>query len=114
MSGGDDADTFWFAALSDSGVTEATRDVIIDFEAGDRIQLSYLDANTTNGAINDAFSFIGTDVAFSGAPGQLRAVLTSDGQIVEGDVNGDGKADFSILLLDPAHSYTLTQADFVL
>jgi Ca2+-binding RTX toxin-like protein len=114
LTGGADADTFHFVSLTDSGTTNVVRDVITDFEAGDRIDLSRIDANLTNGATDDAFAFIGNGVAFTGVAGQLRAYLTTDGQIVEGDVNGDGKADFSIELLDPSHAYTLTQADFVL
>lgn len=114
LVGGLDADVFMFAATSDSGVTEATRDTITDFESGDRIDLLKIDANTTNGAADDAFAFIGTGVAFSGAAGQLRAVSYADGWIVEGDVNGDARADFSIAVIDKQHTYTLAQADFVL
>lgn len=36
------------------------------------------------------------------------------GDVLEGDVNGDGKADFSIQIDDPAHSRALTSADFIL
>jgi hypothetical protein len=35
-------------------------------------------------------------------------------QIVEGDVNGDGKADFSIELTTTAATLQLTAADFLL
>ena len=91
--------------------TETTRDYILDFESGDRIDLSKIDANTKNGTADDAFALIGTDVAFAGVPPASCAAMTSaNGQIVEGDVNGDGKADFSIALFDPTHSYSLTQA----
>jgi hypothetical protein len=35
--------------------------------------------------------------------------------MIEGDVNGDGKADLSIELYDPDHSIVLTQnLDFIL
>jgi hypothetical protein len=114
LIGGADADTFCFVSLSDSGISDTTRDIVADFEAGDRVDLSRIDSNIANGATDDAFAFIGTDLAFTGVAGQLRAYLTADGQIVEGDVDGDGHADFSIELLDPAHAYTLTNTDFVL
>jgi len=43
-----------------------------------------------------------------------RAYWTATGQIIEGDVNGDAKADFSIEIKDPTHAITLTSADFIL
>jgi hypothetical protein len=63
-----------------------------------------------------ADTFVGTNVptGFSGNPGELHAYWTATGQIVEGDVNGDKKADFSIELQDPLHAITLTSADFIL
>jgi hypothetical protein len=36
------------------------------------------------------------------------------GYLIEGDVHGDGKADFSIEIVNPTHSITLTSADFTL
>jgi hypothetical protein len=44
----------------------------------------------------------------------LHAFWTAIGQIVEGDVNGDKKPDFSIAIQDPTHAITLTSASFVL
>jgi Ca2+-binding RTX toxin-like protein len=117
LTGGLDADTFAYNALSDSGITAATRDVIIDFQHGDVIDLHLIDANTKNGAgTNDAFTFVGTNIptGFSGSPGELHAYWTLTGQIVEGDVNGDKKADFSIELQDPLHHILLTSTDFFL
>ena len=59
-----------------------------------------------------------TNVLFSGVAGQLRSYWTASGHIIEGDVNGDAKADFSIELIDPTHAITLTGvgagADFLL
>jgi hypothetical protein len=112
--GGTGADDFIFLALNESGVTKATRDSIVDFESGvDDIVLTLIDANIVNGSVmNDAFSWMGTNVNFSGVAGQLRAYWTPNGQIIEGDVNGDRKADFSIELLDPTHSIVLMGTDF--
>ena len=51
---------------------------------------------------------------FIGTPGQLRVYWNATGQIVEGDVNGDKKADFSIEVADPTHSIVLTGDDVLL
>jgi hypothetical protein len=79
----------------------------------DKIDFSPIDANGTNGAINDAFTFIGNQ-AFGGVAGQLRVYDTADAQIIEGDVNGDGVADFAIEVAKNPFTLTLTAADFVL
>jgi hypothetical protein len=113
LTGDAGADFFQFAAVSDSGLTIFTSDMIMDFESGlDRIDLSAIDAIAKNGSGNDAFTFIG-DQAFSYAAGQLRVSSYADGLIVEADVNGDAKADFTIALYEPA-TPTLTAADFLL
>jgi hypothetical protein len=114
LTGGPGGDGFIYAALSDSGITAATRDLVADFEQGiDGIVLQIIDANTTNAAgTNDAFNFIGTNTPFTGSAGQLHAFWTAIGQMVEGDVNGDAKADFSIEIKDPTHAITLTGASF--
>jgi Ca2+-binding RTX toxin-like protein len=116
LIGGPDADVFQFLATSDSGITAATRDLIADFQDGiDIIDLHFIDANKTNAAgTKDAFTFIGTNVPFTGTAGQLHAFWSAIGQIIEGDVNGDAKADFSIEIADPTILITLTSADFIL
>lgn len=102
LFGGDGADTFVYTATSDSGVTAATRDTIFDFATGtDKVDLSAIDANVTLFG-DQAFTFIGAN-AFSKTPGELRETLISAadpsraGVLMSGDVNGDGKADFSIM-----------------
>src|SRR3712207_5967789 len=47
LVGGSGDDRFVFRYRSESGSTVSTRDVITDFARGDRVDLSYLDANTT-------------------------------------------------------------------
>jgi Ca2+-binding RTX toxin-like protein len=87
------------------------RDTIMDFSAaeGDRIGLSLIDANSLTAA-NEAFKFIGTG-AFSHKAGELRYSVVNGGVLVEGDVNGDGIADLSILV---ANASSLTAKDFIL
>jgi serralysin len=106
-----DLDLFVFSALSDSTVTKAGRDVISDYEDGvDKIDLIPIDA--ISGPGNNAFSFIGTNVAFTGNAGDLRVMQNASGAIIQGDVNGDKKADFAIDVLDPNHAIVWSSADF--
>ena len=108
LFGGDGNDVFVFNAVSDSGVTGATRDTIKDFTAGDKIDLSAIDA--VSGGGDNAFHFIEAH-AFSHTAGELRSYASGANTIVAGDVNGDGKADFSILLTG---AHTLAATDFLL
>ncbi len=103
MTGGLGADDFDFNALNEMGKTAATRDVIVDFVVrSDDIDLSTLDASIRKGG-NQAFAFIGTQ-KFHKVAGELHVLkinaagTANDKTIVEGDTNGDGKADFQIEL----------------
>ncbi|SIS59398.1 M10 family metallopeptidase [Phaeovulum vinaykumarii] len=107
LVGGTGADTFVFGATSESTVGAA--DVIRDFVRGvDRISLTGIDANTTV-AGDQAFTMIGA-AAFSAA-GQLRSYISGSNTIVLGDVDGDGTADFSVILTG---SLSLAASDFLL
>ncbi len=99
--GGDD--TFAYLAATHSAIL--TSDHITDFAAGDLIDLSIVDANSRVVG-TQAFNFIGS-AAFSNVAGELRAVAG----LIQGDVNGDGKADFQIIL---DNNYIATGADFLL
>jgi Ca2+-binding RTX toxin-like protein len=108
MTGGPGRDRFDF-----DSVGEIQRDLILDFSgsrrSGDKIDLSTIDARSGT-AKNDAFTFVGSN-AFAKA-GDLRAVNVGGGKYeVSGDVTGDGRADFTIIVYstDP-----LTSSDFVL
>jgi hypothetical protein len=104
LTGGTESDIFGYSSTKDSGTTKATRDVITDFEDGtNRIDLARIDANTKL-ANDQAFNFIGTDVHFTGHRGELLAHSIANGFLIEGDVNGDKKADFTIEVVDPDHS----------
>jgi Ca2+-binding RTX toxin-like protein len=101
LDGGIDADTFYYTALSDSR-RGALRDVIRNFSAADEINLSAIDARK-GGAADDDFTFIGA-AKFHDKKGELhyvkvdRAGTLNDVTLVQGDVNGDGKADIEIEL----------------
>jgi Ca2+-binding RTX toxin-like protein len=105
LTGGAGSDQFVFA-----DVESAAGDSISDFAAGDLIDLSRIDAN---GAIADdgVFDFIGT-AAFGGIAGQLRATAIGGDWLVEGDIDGDGAADFGILVTTAG--FGLAASDFML
>ncbi|MCV3765658.1 Calx-beta domain-containing protein [Rhizobium sp. TRM95796] len=96
LNGGDGKDLFLFKSVKDSTTGASGRDSILDFsrKEGDRIDLSAIDANSKTGA-DDDFMFIGAK-DFSKTAGELRFEKKSGDAFVYGDVNGDGRADFSL------------------
>lgn len=113
LSGGDGRDVFDFDAISHS---RTVSDLILDFVRGqDRIDLSTIDA-VTGVAGNQAFRFI-ADRDFGSRAGELRIVAVDRAgagngiTLVQGDVNGDGRADFSIALTG---LHALSTSDFYL
>jgi Ca2+-binding RTX toxin-like protein len=110
LAGGGGADVFRYLAASDS--TSSAMDRILDFAAGtDKIDLSRIDADSA-AAGDQAFSFIGSN-AFSEAAGQLRAYQDGAGWFVEGDTDGNGSADF-VLMLSLDGPTPLSGSDFAL
>jgi Ca2+-binding RTX toxin-like protein len=111
MIGGHGADIYVFADIADFGGFGSQADRIADFNQvqGDRIQLSGVDANATV-AGDQAFAFIGT-AGFSKSPGELRYHNGATATFVYGDIEGDGAADFSIIL---GGHHTLAASDFIL
>ncbi|HMN84534.1 MAG TPA: autotransporter-associated beta strand repeat-containing protein, partial [Bauldia sp.] len=103
MWGNGGADTFVFRSLAEVGGSlygrggAAPPDQIFGFVRGeDRIDLAKLDASTAQGIQN--FTFIGKQ-GFHGEAGELR--YTAGGAktvVLQGDVNGDGRPDFSIVV----------------
>ena len=86
----------------------AGRDQIVDFLIGsDKIDLEQIDA--VQGGGDNAFNFIGT-AAFQNA-GDLRAVAAGNNTLVSGDIDGNGVADFQIVVRG---SMTLSATNFVL
>ena len=75
----------------------------------DQINLSLIDANIKK-AGDQAFTYIG-DAAFTHHRGELHEIQLANKTLVEGDTNGDGKADFQIEVTGHLH---LVKAAFIL
>lgn len=111
LTGGGGKDVFVYSAANESLVA-AKHDRIKDFAVGvDKIDLSAIDADAiTKG--NNAFTFLATvNEAFSGKAGELHFTDTGGVTMVEGDITGDGQADFQIEL---GAGLALGIGDFVL
>jgi Ca2+-binding RTX toxin-like protein len=115
LLGGSGNDSFHYKALAETTVALSGRDTITDFSRGsDHIWLDF-DARPST-QTDDMFAFIGTR-AFSGSAGELRTSLLEDSSgalfnRVEGDINGDARADFAMSVY--ANGSLLTASDFFL
>jgi serralysin len=114
LSGGGGADIFRFDSTADSN--EASRDHILDFMPGvDKIDLSRIDANSLE-AGNQAFTYREghNGAPFSGAAGELMLDhLGGTDWLLRGDTDGDGFADFVLLITAPP-TVPLGVNDFIL
>lgn len=108
-------DTFVFRDIAES-VVGAGRDVI-DWFADDWIDLRQIDANT-NRTGNQAFTLIAGD--FTGTAGELRVEFVPGADrdtqynLVSGDIDGDGLADFEIEVHMQVITHTLSASEFFL
>jgi Ca2+-binding RTX toxin-like protein len=111
LTGNGGADTFRYQDVAESN--SGSMDHILDFTPGtDKIDLSRIDANTAV-AGDQAFTWIGSN-GFSGTAGELRAEnLNNMGWFLEGDTDGDGFADF-VVMLTLQGSVPLSSGDFIL
>ncbi|MEO7179174.1 MAG: calcium-binding protein, partial [Allosphingosinicella sp.] len=108
MTGGSGSDVFRIGGWESGLGGEA--DLIADFvQCSDLIDLSGMDSNIWQSG-RQAFTFIGSS-AFSASPGELRFSTGSGETWVEGDLDGDGVADFAIQI---AGEVPLTPGDFIL
>jgi Ca2+-binding RTX toxin-like protein len=110
LRGGQGGDSFYFNSIKDSGKTAATRDHILDFtHPSDHIDLSSIDANSKAHGVQH-FKFIKAQ-HFHHKPGELHYLKSGGNVVVEGDVNGDGKSDFSFQL---DHKTSVASTDLIL
>lgn len=112
--GGSGKDTFVFLSTSDfkkdGYVSSRTSEAVYDFGAGDRIDLSAIDANAKLSG-NQAFTFFGEGAPGTKTAGSLWTVDMGDDLMLLGDVNGDGWQDFGLLMVG---LQSLSATDFVL
>ncbi len=115
LRGGAGADRFVLTAAADSGTSNATRDVILDFTVGtDKIDLSQIDANPNQGG-TQTFAWIADAAAFT-ARGQLRyrVDLANNQVIIEGNTDGNNAtAEFSIAITPMTDAAGLQASDFI-
>ena len=111
MTGGAGRDTFDFDVATHSVTGAATRDIITDFQhLADRIDVSTIDASTKYSGNNTFTLLTKSGALFTGKGAELRFTSGST-TVIEGDVNGDKRADFQIALSDYV---ALSASDFVL
>lgn len=106
LTGGTGRDTFVFGSASQS--TGAARDTLragdggAAFEAGEKIDLSAIDANTTAGG-NQAFVFSGAiGSGAAGAKGHLYVTTVGQDTIVRGNTDNDAAWEIQIAIEDGA------------
>ncbi|MET0530012.1 MAG: PQQ-dependent sugar dehydrogenase [Microvirga sp.] len=98
------ADRFDFNSLAETRVGPARDIVYFARSQHDTIDLRSIDADTDGTSGNQSFKWIGAKT-FSGVDGQLRLA----NGILQGDTNGDRKADFEIKIMG-----AITTADILL
>jgi Ca2+-binding RTX toxin-like protein len=103
--GGGGTDTFVYTALD----LKSSGEKIMDFIAGDKIDLSSVDASTF-GRGNNAFAFLDNG-NFTGHAGEVRWYTDGHDSYVCADTNGDKVADLTICV---AGVTTLHATDFIL
>lgn len=110
LNGGPGKDKFVYESVEDSTVAASGRDLIRSFKSGDdKIDLRAIDADT--GKKGDQSFDLVDGTKFSKTAGELIVKVQGGHTFVMGDVDGDGKADFSI---DLVGKKALADSDFLL
>lgn len=106
LTGRGGADQFIFKSAADAQISATQAEIIMDFNRAqnDKVNLHAMDADVRT-AGNQDFQFITTGFT------RHAAELRFDGDFVLGDQNGDGVADFRILMNELT---TMQASDFVL
>jgi len=98
---GGGADAYVYVRADSSLSSPEQRDVITDFSADDRIDLSRVDANSQLAGVQ-SFRWIGAR-EFFGQAGQLRIQQNQwqNHALLQGDIDGNGRSDFEVMLMGP-------------
>ena len=106
LTGGAGNDRFVYLAAGDSGAG-ANADRILDFGAGDILDLSAIDADANSVGTDEAFTHV---AAFSGVAGQFTLAFDGGSNMTTllADADGNGAADFSILFTGDVTTLTST------
>jgi Ca2+-binding RTX toxin-like protein len=96
LYGGLGNDTFKYSNVLESGLTSTTRDHVHDFSAGDKIDLSGIDARSGNWS-NDAFTYVGASANVTSA--NANGALWFENGILYGSTDRDTAAEFQIELV---------------
>jgi serralysin len=109
LIGGAGADRFVFVTGTDSGPTQLSADIIVDFSGGDRIDLAAIDADA--GLLgNQVFDLLDFASSFSAA-GQVRIGYSGGNTVLYLNTDADMSTE-SVIVLSGIH--TLTADDFLL
>jgi hypothetical protein len=115
LTGGLGNDRFVFDDGDFASKTSSGADTIVDFQPGDKIDLSLVDAVSTathyNQPGDQAFVFINHNRFHIESARELRYEVVGGNTYVYGSTNGDNVADFCIKLTGV---HTLSASDFVL
>ncbi|MEQ1955193.1 calcium-binding protein [Mesorhizobium sp. CN2-181] len=106
MAGGAGKDDFVFLTLADSGIGAAKADQITDFAAGDRINVSLIDAIAGGG--DDVFKL---DAGGAFVAGEIHQTVSGGNLVLDFNVDADAAAEMSIVLV--GHTALLSAADFL-
>lgn len=96
LYGGLGNDTFKYSNVLESGLTSSTHDHIHDFSAGDKIDLSGIDARSGNWS-NDVFTYVGAASNVTSA--NANGALWFENGILYGSNDRDTAAEFQIELV---------------
>jgi Ca2+-binding RTX toxin-like protein len=96
LYGGLGNDAYKYSSVLESGLTSTTRDHVYDFSAGDKLDLSGIDARSGNWS-NDAFNYVGAASNVTSA--NANGALWFENGILYGSNDRDTAAEFQIELV---------------
>lgn len=110
LYGGAGNDTFVYLSASDSKAGIANRDVIADWNAGDKIDLSAIDASSVATGKQSFFLSPENSVSESVPGGVVRSFVMGNSTYVIASADGDNQREFQIEI---AGVHNLTASDFI-